>query len=86
MGISIVGMPLLSVSAWPYSLDDLENAAHINELPKRDIITVNIDYQQKGVGSQLSERCLANGEPTLKKYRLEANKTYSYKFKLRPNE
>ncbi|MFW9939109.1 MAG: beta-galactosidase domain 4-containing protein, partial [Candidatus Thorarchaeota archaeon] len=84
MGISILGMPLLSVSAWPYSLDDLENATHINELPKREIITVNIDYQQKGVGSQLTESCLAHGEPTLKKYRLEANKAYSYKFKLKP--
>jgi beta-galactosidase len=86
VGILIVGMPLLNVSAWPYSLDDLENATHINELPKRDIITVNIDYQQKGVGSQLTESCLAHGEPALKKHRLEGNKAYSYKFRLKPIE
>jgi beta-galactosidase len=77
-------MPLLNISAWPYSMDDLENAKHINELPKRDIITVNIDYQQKGVGNQLTESCLAKGEPALKKYRLEGNKAYSYKFRIKP--
>ena len=84
IGISITGMPLLNISAWPYSMDDLENAKHINELPKRDIITVNIDYLQKGVGSQLTESCLAKGEPALRKYRLEGNKAYSYKFRIKP--
>jgi beta-galactosidase len=84
IGILVTGMPLLNVSAWPYSMDDLENSGHINELPHRDTITINLDYQQKGVGSQLTESCLAQGEPTLKKYRLEGNKEYSYKFKLKP--
>ena len=43
-------MPLLSVSAWPFSMEDLEKAKHINETPRRDFITVNLDYKQMGVG------------------------------------
>ena len=40
----------LSVSAWPYSYDDLANARHTIDLPKRDFITVNVDAAQMGVG------------------------------------
>ena len=49
-GLLAVGMPLLSVSAWPFSMDDLEKAMHLNELPRRDFITLNLDYRQMGVG------------------------------------
>ncbi|MFK0572792.1 glycoside hydrolase family 2 TIM barrel-domain containing protein [Endozoicomonas sp.] len=45
---------LLNFSAWPYTLEDLENARHIHELPRRDRITLNIDYQQEGVACGLS--------------------------------
>ncbi len=53
-GLLAVGMPLLSVSAWPYSMEDLETARHINELPHRDVVTVNLDYKQMGVGGDNS--------------------------------
>jgi beta-galactosidase len=36
--------------AWPYTMADLERADHIHELPRRETITLNIDYAQKGVG------------------------------------
>ena len=84
MGILIKGMPLLSISAWPYNMEDLGKATHIHELPHRDIITVNLDYKQKGVGSGLTESSLVHNEPTLKKYRLEGKINYNYKFKLKP--
>ncbi|MFN2236526.1 MAG: glycoside hydrolase family 2 TIM barrel-domain containing protein, partial [Anaerolineales bacterium] len=45
---------LLNFSAWPYSMADLEGAEHIHELPRRDFITLNIDYAQKGVGDLTS--------------------------------
>ncbi|MHC5157902.1 MAG: beta-galactosidase small subunit-related protein, partial [Planctomycetota bacterium] len=45
-----VGQALINVSAWPYSMSDLEKAKHINELPSRKTITVNIDYEQTGIG------------------------------------
>jgi len=49
-GILISGKELLSMSAWPYTSDDLEEATHTIDLEKRDFITVNIDHRQMGVG------------------------------------
>lgn len=40
----------LNVSAWPYTLEDLEKAVHTVDLPNRELITVNLDYGQMGVG------------------------------------
>jgi len=78
VGLLAVGMPLLSVSAWPYTMQDLENARHIHELPRRDTITVNLDYKQMGVGGDNSW-----GARTHSEYTLPA-KPYSYRFRLRP--
>ena len=49
------GDHLLNFSAWPYTMDDLEKATHIHELPRRENITLNIDYDQKGVGDLTSQ-------------------------------
>ena len=81
-GLMATGSPLLSISAWPYTQEDLENANHINELPKRDIITVNLDYRQRGIGSALTPDSVM-GKPTIKKYRLIRNKPYNYSFRLK---
>ncbi len=77
-GLLAVGMPLLSISAWPYSMDDLEQAKHIHEPARRDFITVNLDYRQMGVGGDDSW-----GARTHPEYMLPA-KAYSYRFRLRP--
>lgn len=77
-GLLAVGMPLLSVSAWPYSMEDLEKATHINELPHRDFVTVNLDYKQMGVGGDDSW-----GARTHPEYALPA-KPYAYRFRLKP--
>jgi len=80
VGLLAVGMPLLSVSAWPYTMHDLESAGHIHELPRRDTITLNLDYKQMGVGGDdgWTERARPHPE-----YRLPVKK-YSYSFRLRP--
>jgi beta-galactosidase len=78
VGLLAVGMPLLSVSAWPYPMWELEGARHINEPRKRDMITVNLDYKQMGVGGDNSWGARAHPE-----YMLAAG-AYSYKFRLRP--
>jgi len=78
LGLLAVGMPLLSVSAWPYTMEDLERARHINELPERDTITVNLDYKQMGVGGDDGWGARPHPE-----YRLPCN-SYSYSFRLRP--
>jgi len=70
---------LLNFSVWPYSQDDLEKAEHIYELPKRENLTFNIDYKQRGVGGD------SPGFPTVHDdYKLKAKTKYSYKFKISP--
>ncbi|MHA1795269.1 MAG: glycoside hydrolase family 2 TIM barrel-domain containing protein [Promethearchaeota archaeon] len=78
--IAIHGIPQVSISAWPYTLHDLESASHTVDLPTRHLITVNIDYNQQAVGGDNSW-----GAKPLKKYRLVKNQTYSYKFLLIPS-
>ncbi|MHC4205931.1 MAG: beta-galactosidase, LacZ type [Planctomycetota bacterium] len=77
-GLLAVGMPLLSTSAWPFTMEDLEKAEHIHKLPRRETITVNLDYKQMGVGGDDSW-----GARTHPEYTLPA-KAYSYQFRLRP--
>ncbi len=77
-GLLAIGEEPLSVSAWPYSMDDLTKATHCNELPYRDYITVNLDYKQMGVGGDDSW-----GARTHPEYTLPA-KPYSYRFRIKP--
>ncbi len=79
LGIIAIGMPTIDFSAWPYTMKELEQATHIHELPQQsDIITVNIDYKQMGVGGDNSWRALTHPE-----YMLPAG-PYSYSFRLSP--
>jgi beta-galactosidase len=77
VGLLAVGMPLLSVSAWPYTMDDLEKAKHTHELPRSGNVTLNLDYKQMGVGGDDSW-----GARTHPEYLLGA-KPYQYSFRLR---
>ncbi|MGC9779144.1 MAG: DUF4981 domain-containing protein [Candidatus Heimdallarchaeota archaeon] len=70
---------LLNFSIWPYSMSDLENAAHINELPKKDYLTLNIDYKQRGVGGDWPAIALTHRE-----FKLKGLRKYSYSFRLKP--
>jgi len=78
VGLIAVGMPTIDVSAWPFTMQDLEKAKHIHELPRRDTITINIDYKQMGVGGDDSW-----GARTHREYTLPA-KPYRYSFRLTP--
>jgi beta-galactosidase len=64
-GILVVGQPLVCVNAWPYSMRDLARAKHVNELPRRSQITVNIDAAQMGIGGDDSWGALPHPEYTL---------------------
>jgi beta-galactosidase len=78
-GIIAIGMPTIDFSAWPYTMKQLEQAAHINELPQQsDTITVNLDYKQMGVGGDNSW-----GARTHPGYTLPVG-PYSYSFRLIP--
>ncbi len=78
-GLMAVGEPTLSVSAWPYSLQDLEQATHIDGLPTRDYITVNLDDKQMGVGGIDTWSRNARAMP---QYRLPGDQSYHYTFYL----
>lgn len=68
----------LSISAWPYTQEDLEAARHLNELPVREFITWNLDLVQRGVGGNNSW-----GAQPLAAYRPPC-RPYDYEFLLRP--
>jgi beta-galactosidase len=77
--ISDASGDLLYFSVWPYSQQDLENAAHIHELPRRNFVTVNIDHRKRGVGGDLPGfLCLKD------KYKLPKGREYRYSFSIRP--
>jgi beta-galactosidase len=76
--VSDAGGTLLSTSAWPYTMEDLESATHNYELPRRDFITLNLDYKQQGVGGDFPALAALHS-----KYRLKGNNNYSYSIFLR---
>lgn len=73
-----IGGTYLSVSVWPYTMEDLESATHNYELPRRDFNTINIDYKQQGVGGDIPAMAMLHDE-----YKLKGNKTYNYSFLLK---
>ena len=78
-GLAAVGMPKIEVSAWPYTMQDLQKARHINELPLRETITVNIDYGQTGLAGDNSWGARPHNQ-----YTLWPNQTYQWKAMLFP--
>lgn len=77
VGLLFEAEDIVSVSAWPYTMSELELAAHINELQRSGNVTVNVDYGQMGLGGA------SCGPGTLDAYLLMP-KPYSYMFTLRP--
>lgn len=66
------------MSVHPYTTDELEEAKHLHELKHGDILTVNIDGGQRGVGGDIP--AFAN---TKKRYKLNAGKhKFSFAIKL----
>ena len=49
-GIRFEGLPHFEFCVWPYSMENLVEAKHINELIEQGYITINIDSKQMGVG------------------------------------
>ncbi len=82
-GVGFLAMadPLLNVSAWPYRMEDItrETVRHPHEIPTSDVMTVNLDLIQMGVGGRNSW-----GAWTDDPYLLPADRTYQYQYRLRP--
>jgi beta-galactosidase len=50
VGLLIMAREKISVSAWPYSMDNIEQARHTVDLTPGESITLNIDKKQMGLG------------------------------------
>lgn len=79
-GLLVVADSLLSMSAWPYTQKNIEEAKHTDKLKDAGYITLNIDLKQMGVGG--NDSWSAVGAP-LEKYQIPA-KAYHYSFYLLP--
>ncbi|MDN3594843.1 glycoside hydrolase family 2 TIM barrel-domain containing protein [Zunongwangia endophytica] len=70
----------LSMSAWPYTQENLNEASHTTDLKNPGFITLNIDLIQMGVGGNDSWSQV--GQP-MEKYQIPS-KNYDYSFYLIP--
>jgi len=91
-GLLVTGRPLVSFAALHFLHDDFESPGklsgyrrdaksanrHTSDVVPRDLVKLNIDYGQMGVGGDNSW-----GAMTHEKYRLTEQK-YSYSFRMRP--
>jgi beta-galactosidase len=78
-GLLVVADSLLSMSAWPNTEENIENAKHTIDLKDAGYITLNIDLVQMGVGGNSWSDVAA----PLEKYQIPA-KDYHYSFYLLP--
>jgi beta-galactosidase len=79
-GLLIVADSLLSMSAWPYTEQNIQDAKHTNKLKDAGFITENIDLIQMGVGGNDSWSDVA---APLEKYQIKAQ-DYQYSFYIVP--
>jgi len=77
IGLLIEGAPLMECSASHFTADDLFRAFHTNELEPREEVIVNIDYHQRGLGTN------SCGPDTMSKYKLFPA-TYEFTYILHP--
>jgi beta-galactosidase len=79
-GLLVVADSLLSMSAWPYTEENINTARHTDKLKDAGYLTLNIDLIQMGLGG--NDTWSDVGMP-LEKYRIPS-KPYSYSFYLLP--
>ena len=79
-GLMVVADSLLSMSAWPYTEQNIVAARHTNKLKDAGYITLNIDLKQMGVGGNDSWSDIAAPLP---QYQIPAG-DYHYTFFLKP--
>ena len=70
----------LSGGTYPCLMSDLEGRRHPVDIPKRDVVTLNIDHKQMGVGGINSW-----GARVLPQYRIKPTGTYTWSFRLQGN-
>lgn len=79
IGLRAEGLPL-SVSAYHYPKDEIENADYSFQLTRRPQIYLNLDHRQMGVGGV--DTWTSKAFP-LDQYRIRGDQPYSYKYRLK---
>jgi beta-galactosidase len=79
-GLLVIADSLLSMSVWPYTEDNLNEAKHTYDLRNPGFLTMNIDLVQMGVGGNDSWSAVA---APLEIYQVPAG-DYHYSFYLKP--
>jgi beta-galactosidase len=77
VGLLAVGQPLLSVNAIHHTTEDLQEAEHPYELPRRESTVLNLDWKQQGVGGDDSWGAWPHDEFLI------PCQEYTYSFRLR---
>lgn len=80
VGLLIAADSLLSMSAWPFTEENINAAKHTNELEDAGYLTLNMDLIQMGVGGNDS---WSDVSAPLKQYQIPSG-DYSYSFYLAP--
>jgi beta-galactosidase len=85
MGLLAVGEPYLGISALPFLNEDFDEGPekaqrHTFHIERRDLVTLNLDYKQMGVGGDTSWGERASPHP---EYTLYPNRIYAYSLRLR---
>lgn len=83
VGLLISGAPVLSVTALPFLNEDFDpgnkkQQRHTTDIKQRDLITLNLDYKQMGVGGDTSWGARPHPQYTI------PVQEYTYRFRLRP--
>jgi beta-galactosidase len=79
-GLLVVADSLLSMSAWPWTEESINEAKHTNELKEPGFLTLNIDLKQMGVGGNDSWSDVA---VPLEQYQIKSG-NFRYAFYLVP--
>lgn len=84
-GLLVTGDQLLSSSVWQFRMEDLDHPGaqypnrHATDVKSLDLITLNIDLKQMGVGGDNSWGALPHPP-----YQIYPGNTYKYRFRLTP--
>jgi len=76
-GLMAQGSPTLNFSARWHTINDLENAKHTIDLPKRDFVSVQLDWKHHGIGTA------SCGPETLPEYELRSE-PFRFEYRLAP--
>lgn len=77
LGFSVVGQPSFDFSAQYFSIDNLEHSQHTYDLVPRDVINLNLDHRQHGLGTS------SCGPDVLEQYKLKAA-TFQFSIRIKP--